>query len=209
MEKSIRETIRANLKRKMLAAGGSSRFIVTDFAEMMWLSNPANMTSLVNEVDAELHGKKEEGLMAMAGNMAAEPSFKDVVAPVVEYLRENHCPHVKVLIDSSGAELLGGLEGISFEAEPEFDEEVTPENIKVGDMLTVKEWISDRDNSYKGDLLEVKKIALPHVFVERSCKYGSRPDRLQFDLNKVIFQRVTQDFIDGHNWLRNKNEKAA
>lgn len=164
------------------------------------------------------------GLMAAAGEMAKEPdhkahldrqydlkeavnaatpSFEDVVTPVVEYLRANHCPHVKVIIDTDSAELVGGIEAIVFE--PEFNEEVTPENIQVGDFITVREWTSHKDNSYKGDLLEVKKIALPHVFVERHSKYAHNCDRLQLSFDKVIFQRVNQDFIDGHNWMAEKD----
>ena len=226
-------TIRASLKAKMLAAGPNN-FIESDFSEMLWLSNPVNLASLIGEVEAELSQrdtKEETGLAATAGYShtsqelkaepdhaahlrlqdavkRAEPSFEDVVKPVVDYLRANHCPHVKVLIDNDGGELLGGLEGVFFEQETDFEPIVTRDNVKAGEFVTVTSWKGGRDRSYIGELFEIKHVAGAMLFVERHSKWKhDHGDRMKLNLDEVNLERATKEFLDGYQWLR--EDKAA
>jgi hypothetical protein len=39
-----------------------------------------------------------------------EKTFEEVVQPVMEWLAKNHHPHVSVIIDSTHAELVEGIE---------------------------------------------------------------------------------------------------
>lgn len=133
-------TIRASLKAKMLAAGPNN-FIEIDFSEseMLWLSNPVNLASLVGEVEAELaqrnskaearvYSPSEAGLAAMAG--AAEPdhaahlrlqdevkratlTFEEVVTPLMKYLADHHHPYVTVIVTSTTAEMVEGMKGFN------------------------------------------------------------------------------------------------
>lgn len=43
--------------------------------------------------------------------------FKTAVQPLVDYLRENHDPHTRVIVDSSSAELLSGEIAVPFGSE--------------------------------------------------------------------------------------------
>lgn len=38
-----------------------------------------------------------------------DEEFKKVIEPVMKYLAENHHPHVKIIVDSTNAELVEGL----------------------------------------------------------------------------------------------------
>jgi len=136
-------TIRASLKRKMLAAG-PDQFVEADFAEMIWLSNRENMNGLIQEIEAEksqrdkqevggmLYGANragEAGLAAMAGCNtakepdhathllkqvdAARPSFEEVVAPLMKYLADHYHPHVTVIVTSTTAEMVEGLKSFN------------------------------------------------------------------------------------------------
>jgi len=66
--------------------------------------------------------------------------------------------------------------------------------IKKGDFITVVEWKSHVDNSYKGDCLEVKVVDLPFLRVERHD--GVFPGMLTLSLDAVEVMPLSKDFVD-------------
>lgn len=66
---------RERIKAKMLASKPGAIIEAEGEDEQAFVSNPANIIGLIMEITSEREGAQEEGLMAMAGNMAAEPEY--------------------------------------------------------------------------------------------------------------------------------------
>lgn len=65
--------------------------------------------------------------------------------------------------------------------------------IKVGDFITVVEWHSHKDNSYKGDLLEVKVVEPPYLRVYR---HNGPTMMITLKLGDVEVMPLSKEFID-------------
>lgn len=65
--------------------------------------------------------------------------------------------------------------------------------ISVGDFITVDDWISHRDNSYKGDVCKVLAVDRNLLRVEnfdfKVCPY------LTFDTNRVKVRKLSDEFV--------------
>lgn len=111
------------LKEKMIIHGPYTMVEVTPAEVSVLMSDEIN--KLMDEVAAAR--KPEKGLQAMAGGEAhadhlqqvqdqtagVEPTFEEVVRPVMKWLAENCCPHHKVIVDSTHAELVQGQMGFN------------------------------------------------------------------------------------------------
>jgi hypothetical protein len=66
--------------------------------------------------------------------------------------------------------------------------------LKIGQKVTVLSWVfPDGDNSYKGDVLEIKAIDLPFIVVENmSDGWGQT---LKFDTRQVNFKELSGDYV--------------
>lgn len=87
---------------------------------------------------------------------------------------------------------------------------ISPGEIAKGMMLTVLEWEpivhepdgyfttttrTIRDNSYKGDVLEVQAVDLPFIVVKNHTGYsGERP--ITLDTRRVTLMELSRDFIE-------------
>ena len=79
--------------------------------------------------------------------------------------------------------------------------EILPENLKVGDVITVSQWTSHKDGSYVGDVLVVKHIVLPFVFVENKYDYIGR---IKLDCNRLKLAIVPDAYLEAFLWEKNK-----
>lgn len=68
--------------------------------------------------------------------------------------------------------------------------------VKKGMFITVVEWTSHKDNSYKGDCLEVKVVDDNLLRVERINHYSQTRDKFTLDLNRVIVRELSPEFVD-------------
>jgi len=82
---------------------------------------------------------------------------------------------------------------------------INPKNLKVGDTVTILEWTSHKDNSWKGDLISIKAINQPYIFAEITKQYGE-PSRHRFDSRGVIFAEVTDDYVENVLWLKGEKK---
>lgn len=67
--------------------------------------------------------------------------------------------------------------------------------ITKGMFITVVEWTSHRDNSYKGDCLEVTVVDDNLLRVERISQYSTKRDKITLDLNRVIVRELSPEFV--------------
>jgi hypothetical protein len=72
---------------------------------------------------------------------------------------------------------------------------LVPDHIKKGDFITVLEWLSHQDNSYKGDVLEVQAINLPFIVCKRHTGY-SLDKPLNLDMRAVTFAALSREYVD-------------
>lgn len=67
-------------------------------------------------------------------------------------------------------------------------------NFKKGEMITVVNWISHNDNSYRGDCLEVLAVDLPFLRVKRHpC--NNTWDNITLSLDRVEIKHLSKEFI--------------
>lgn len=79
-------------------------------------------------------------------------------------------------------------------------EPISIDEIKKGDTITLIRWTSHKDRSWVGDLLNVKEVCPPFVFVEIMSGNKVRW-KYRFNANDVIFGRVTDTYIENMIWL--------
>lgn len=81
--------------------------------------------------------------------------------------------------------------------------------LKKGMFITVVEWTSHKDNSYKGDCLEVLVVDKTLIRVERAdVKAGSfLGGPFTLDLNRVIVRELSAEFVA--NCIESVKEKEA
>ncbi len=82
---------------------------------------------------------------------------------------------------------------------------VTLDNLKPGEFVTIKQWLSHKDRSWVGDLIEVKFVEQGNVFVVIHDKYAHNQTRHRFRFTDVEFERVSPEFVKAHNWLKGKD----
>lgn len=72
---------------------------------------------------------------------------------------------------------------------------LSPTALSKGDFITVLEWTSHRDNSYKGDVLEVQAIDLPFIVCKNHTGYsGGKP--LSLNTNAVQLVSLSKEYVD-------------
>ena len=69
--------------------------------------------------------------------------------------------------------------------------------IEVGDFITVVEWTSHKDNSYKGDCLEVLVTDENLLRVVRHTGKGTAGDwdYITLNLDQVVVRELSDDFV--------------
>ena len=72
----------------------------------------------------------------------------------------------------------------------------TNPQVKKGMFITVVEWTSHRDNSYRGDCMEVVVVDENLVRVERINHYSNTRDKITLDLNRVIVRELSAEFVE-------------
>jgi hypothetical protein len=65
-----------------------------------------------------------------------------------------------------------------------------------GMFITVVEWTSHEDNSYKGDCLEVLVVDENLLRVSRISQYSHNRDKITLDLNRVIVRELSTEFVE-------------
>lgn len=68
--------------------------------------------------------------------------------------------------------------------------------IKVGDFITINKWVSHRDFSYCGDVLEVGNIAGDFVVCRNHSESDGIPVKLTIDLRRVEFLALPDHFVN-------------
>ena len=73
-----------------------------------------------------------------------------------------------------------------------------PKKLEVGDFITVVNWKTINDNSYKGDCLEVKVIDGHLLRVQRRSHYHNLHalDSITLDTNQVNIRILSQEFVN-------------
>ena len=69
--------------------------------------------------------------------------------------------------------------------------------IEVGDFITVVEWTSHKDNSYRGDCLEVLAVDENLLRVQRHVGNGILRDwdHITLNLDQVVVRELSDDFV--------------
>jgi len=78
------------------------------------------------------------------------------------------------------------------------DKTVSNKEIKVGDFITVLRWTSCFDNSYRGDVLEVKVIDMPFISVKRHNGFGASfgQDKITLNMEQIEIKVLAKAFVD-------------
>ena len=65
---------------------------------------------------------------------------------------------------------------------------------EVGDFITVTEWTSHTDNSYKGDVMETKVVDYPLIRVKNhTCSYLT--GNMTLDLTRLNVRELSAEFV--------------
>jgi len=65
---------------------------------------------------------------------------------------------------------------------------------EVGDFVTVTEWTSHKDNSYKGDVIEVMVVDYP-LFRGKNHTYCYGDGNVTLDLSRLNIRELSAEFV--------------
>ena len=66
--------------------------------------------------------------------------------------------------------------------------------LKIGNYVTVLNWIGCSDGSYKGDVLEIKSLSDPYVICDNITSRNL--ECLEFDIRKVEFIPLVPGYVE-------------
>lgn len=71
--------------------------------------------------------------------------------------------------------------------------------LRVGMMITLLEWTSHKDNSYKGDVMKVIDVSLPFVSLKRDCGLVST---INLDTRNVILAELSAEYVEANSRVK-------
>jgi len=82
------------------------------------------------------------------------------------------------------------------------------DDLKVGNVVTVLNWLSHKDNSYKGDLLKIIAINIPFISVKEILHHDSWKQGLVLDTRCVELSLLSDDFVKKTISAQKNKEKS-